>query len=191
MSFATKTRFRRAPWGRKKHLLPLPILSVLLLVTAMAAPSLLRMTVTIVDDTHLKFTASVQNVVHPSGPTGKIVGIMTVMNKGSSDIQITAAQARIQSLTGPGGQPDTRLDTTITISVPLTVKAGTTVTVPFSGPFAGNVMLLKMGDSFRITPLISWTSADGSFSYSQVKTCTGPATLPVPNDYWDVSCTNS
>src|SRR5437667_1076903 len=85
MSTVTETRFRRAPWGRKKHLLPLPILSVVLLVTAMAAPGLLHMTVTVIDDPNLKFTATVQNVVHPSGPDGKIVGIMTVTNRASTD----------------------------------------------------------------------------------------------------------
>src|SRR5436309_14281798 len=107
-------RFRRAPWGKKKHLAPLPILSVLLLLTAMASPTLLRMTVTLVDDTHLTIVASVQNVIHPSGPDGKIVGIMTVTNHGSADIQITEASARIQSLASgnPPGDPDNRLDTT-------------------------------------------------------------------------------
>ena len=55
MLTVTETRFRRAPWGRKKHLLPLPILSIVFLVTAMAAPGLLHMTVTIVDDGNLKF----------------------------------------------------------------------------------------------------------------------------------------
>src|SRR2546425_11254614 len=73
MRTVTEIRFRRAPWGRKKHLLPLPILSVVLMVTAMASPSLLRMTVTVIDDSNLTLTAAVQNVVHPSGPDGKIV----------------------------------------------------------------------------------------------------------------------
>src|SRR5437867_9834453 len=139
MSTVTETRFRRAPWGRKKHLLPLPILSIVLLVTAMAAPGLLHMTVTVIDDPNLKFTAAVQNVVHPSGPDGKIVGIMKVTNHASTDIRITAASASIRSLT-PGetpGAPDGRLDTTITITVPLIVKAGATVNAPFSGPFSG------------------------------------------------------
>src|SRR5207249_8251244 len=106
----TETRLRRAPWGRKKHLLPLPILSVVLLVTAMAAPGLLRMTVTIIEDTNLTLTAAVQNVVHPSGPDGKIVGIMRVTNHASTDILLTAASVRIQSLAPetPGQSPDGR-----------------------------------------------------------------------------------
>ncbi len=192
MRKATETRFRRAPWGRKKHLLPLPILSVVLLVTAMASPGLLRMTVTIVNDGNLTLTASVQNVVRSSGPIAKIVGIMTVTNHASTDIQITAASARIQSLTPPGTPPvdtDGRLDTTITISVPLVVRAGATVTVPFSGPFSGNILLLNMGDSFLVTPLITWFtvlssgSLQGPFTYAQVKICSGPG--PVPSSpYW-------
>jgi len=123
MRTVAETRFRRAPWGRKKHLLPLPILSVVLMVTAMASPGLLRMTVTVIDDSNLTLTAAVQNVVHPSGPDGKIVGIMRVTNHASTDIRLTAASVRIQSLAPetPEGSPDGRLDTTITIKVPLTV----------------------------------------------------------------------
>src|SRR5438128_3169134 len=120
MLTVTETRFRRAPWGRKKHLLPLPILSIVLMFTAMASPGLLRLTVTIIDDTNLTLTAAVQNVVHPFGPDGKIVGIMRVTNHASTDILLTAASVRIQSL-APGeipGAPDGRLDTTITINVP-------------------------------------------------------------------------
>src|SRR5437870_10856059 len=90
MLTVTETRFRRAPWGRKKHLLPLPILSVVLMVTAMASPAMLRMTVTVIDDTNLTLTASVQNVVHPFGPDGKIVGIMRLTNHESTDILLTA-----------------------------------------------------------------------------------------------------
>src|SRR3989442_15045120 len=120
MRTVTEIRFRRAPWGRKKHLLPLPILSVVLMVTAMASPSLLRMTVTVIDDSNLTLTAAVQNVVHPSGPDGKIVGIMRVTNHASTDIQLTAASVRIQSvaLETPEGAPDGRLDTTTTTKVP-------------------------------------------------------------------------
>src|SRR2546427_11703470 len=98
------TRFHRAPWGKKKHLAPLPILSVVLLLTAMASPTLLRMTVTLVDDdSHLTIKASVQNVVHPSGPAGEIVGNMTVTNNGAADIQNTHAAARLQP--PPPGTP--------------------------------------------------------------------------------------
>src|SRR5207249_10574961 len=69
-----------APWGRKRYLLPLPILSVLLLCTALASPGVLRMTLNVFSDTNLTILASVQNVVHPCRPTGKPVGLMTVTN---------------------------------------------------------------------------------------------------------------
>ncbi len=192
MRTVTESRFRRAPWGQKKHLLPLPILSVVLMVTAMASPGLLRMTVTIIDDTNLTFTAAVQNVVHPSGPDGKIVGIMKVTNHASTDIVITAATASIRSLT-PGetpGAPDGRLDTTITISVPLTVKAGATVNAPFSGPFSGNVLRLTIDDSFLVTPLVTWVtvlasgSLQGPFTYDQMKICSGAVPSPSNPAYW-------
>src|SRR5256885_5927652 len=93
------TRFHRAPWGKKKHLAPLPILSVVLLLTAMAAPTLLRMTVTLVDDdSHLTIKASVQNVVHPSGPAGENGGIMTGAEHRPPDNQDTEAAAGDQTL---------------------------------------------------------------------------------------------
>src|SRR5206468_1793426 len=80
-------------------LLPLPILSVLLLGTALASPGLLRMTVNVFDDANLTILASVQNVVHPSGPDGKLVGLMTVTNHASTDTRITVGTATIESLT--------------------------------------------------------------------------------------------
>lgn len=57
----------RAQWGGKRYLLPLPILSLLLLSTALAAPGLLRMTVNVFDDANLTILATIQNVVHPDG----------------------------------------------------------------------------------------------------------------------------
>src|SRR3989449_4921041 len=153
MRTVTETRFRRAPWGRKKHLLPLPILSVVLMVTAMASPGLLRMTVTVIEDGNLTLTAAVQNVVHPSGLDGKIVGIMRVTNRASTDIRLTAASVRIQSL-APEGSTDDRLDTNITINVPLTVRAGATVNAPFSGRVSRNLMDLNLRDPLLVTPFI-------------------------------------
>jgi len=50
--------------------------------------------------------------------------------------------------------------------------------------------MLRMDDSFRITPLITWFSVtssgelQGSFTYNQVKICSGPGALDVPNPYW-------
>jgi len=185
----------RAPWGRKRFLTPLPILSVVLMVTAMAAPGLLHMTVTILNDTNLTITAQVQNVVHPSGPTGKILGIVTVTNHASTATRITVATARIQSLASATGPPDGRLDTNITIAVPLLVPAGAKVTVSFSGPFSGNVLKLTTTDSFLITPVITWTSIpssgspQGPFTYSQVKICTGQTSPASP--YWVTYCSNA
>ena len=199
MRTVAETRFRRAPWGRKKHLMPLPILSVVLMVTAMASPVMLRMTVTVIDDGNLTLTASVQNVVHPSGPDGKIVGIMRVTNHASTDLLLTAASVRIQSLApdATGESTDARMDTTITISVPLTVRAGATVNAPFSGPYSGNVLSLTLGDSFLVTPSITWStvlssgSLEGPFTYDQAKVCSGPG--PSPSDaFWISSfCENA
>src|SRR5207253_2402738 len=117
--------FPNAPWGRKRLLLPLPILSVLLLGTALASPGLLRMTVNVFDDANLTILASVQNVVHPSGPDGKLVGVMTVTNHASTDTRITVGTATIESLTS--GSPDNRITATIAFKVPLVVPAGSTV----------------------------------------------------------------
>src|SRR5438309_5375389 len=117
MSSKSIRTFANAPWGRKRFLLPLPILSVLLLGTALASPGLLRMTVNVFDDANLTILASVQNVVHPSGPDGKLVGFMMVTNHTSTATRLTVATATIQSLTNRN--PDGRIVATITIKVPV------------------------------------------------------------------------
>jgi len=174
MSSKSIRTFANAPWGRKRLLLPLPILSVLLLGTALASPGLLRMTVNVFDDANLTILASVQNVVHPSGPDGKLVGLMTVTNHASTDTRITVGTATIESLTD--GSPDGRITATISFKVPLVVSAGATVKVSFTGPFSGSVLDLHFGDSFRVTPTVTWFSvpasgpAQGPFTYAQVNT---------------------
>src|SRR5438132_12387673 len=176
-----------APWGRKRYLLPLPILSVLLLGTALASPGLLRMTVNVFDDPNLTILASVKNVVHPTGPDGKLVGLMTVTNHASTDTQITVGTATIQSLTD--GSPDGRITAAIAFKVPLVVPAGATVKVPFSGVFTGSVLDLHFGDSFLVTPTVTWFSvpasgpAQGPYTYAQAKTCTISGT-PLPSSVW-------
>src|SRR5207245_8520284 len=130
-------------------------------------------------------------------PKCQIVGIITVPNHGSHVMHITAAAGRIESLARGTHDPYGRLDTTITIEVPLTIRAGQTVTVSFSGPFSGNVLSLQMDDSFRVSPSITWVgvpssgAVEGPFTYSQVKICSGPGPSPT-NPYWvSTSCTNA
>ena len=182
--------FARSPWGRKRYLAPLPILSVLLLGTALASPGLLRMTVNVFDDANLTILASVQNVVHPDGPTGKLVGLMTVTNHANTATRITVGTATIQSLTD--GSPDPRIVATITFNVPLLVPAGGTVKVSFTGPFTGSVMNLHFGDSFSVSPTVTWFSvpasgpAQGPYTYAQAKTCTVKG-VPLPSSVWTVS----
>ena len=190
MRTVAETRFRRAPWGRKKHLLPLPILSVVLMVTAMASPSVLRMTVLVFNDTNLTISASIQNVVHPSGTSGMIVGIMRVTNHDSMANRITVAMATFQTLTDGG--VDGRFATTISIHAPFTVQAGDTVTVAFSGLFIGSVTSIDMnGDSFLVTPSVTWSTlptsgpALGPFSYDQSKVCTVSVALISGSNGWN------
>ena len=187
MSSKSIRTFGNAPWGRKRYLLPLPILSVLLLGTALASPGILRMTVNVFEDTNLTILASVQNVVHPSGPDGKLVGLMTVTNHASTATRITVGTATIASVTD--GNPDGRITATISFNVPLVVPAGATVKVPFSGAFTGSVMDLHWGDSFRVSPTVTWFSvpasgaAQGPYTYAQPKTCTISGT-PLPSSVW-------
>lgn len=198
--------FANARWGRKRFLLPLPILSVLLLGTALASPGVLRMTVNVFDDANLTILASVQNVVHLDGPNGKLVGFMTVTNHGSTDTRLTVATATIESLTdgnsggnsggnsngNSDGNSDGRIVATITIRVPLLVPAGGTVKVPFKGTFTGSVLDLHFGESFRVTPTVTWFSvpasgpAQGPYTYAQAKTCTVSG-VPLPSSVWTTS----
>src|SRR6266480_455605 len=179
MSSKSIRTFAHAPWGRKRYLLPLPILSVLLLGTALASPGILRMTVNVFDDANLTILAS--------GPDGKLVGLMTVTNHASTATRITVGTATIASVTN--GNPDGRITATISFKVPLVVPAGATVKVPFSGTFSGSVLDLHFGDSFRVTPTVTWFSvpasgpAQGPFTYAQVKTCTISGT-PLPSSVW-------
>jgi len=145
------------------------------------------MTVNVFDDPNLTILASVQNVVHPSGPDGKLVGLMTVTNHATTDTRITVGTATIESLTS--GSPDNRITATIAFKVPLVVPAGATVKVPFSGVFTGSVLDLHFGDSFRVTPTVTWFSvtasgeAQGPYTYAQAKTCTISGT-PLPSSVW-------
>jgi hypothetical protein len=187
-----------APWGRKRFLLSLPILSVLLIGTALADPSHLRITVNVFADSNLTILASVQNVVHPDGPDGKLVGIMTVTNHALTDTNLTVATATIESLRventdgNQNGNTDGRLVATITIRVPLLIPAGGTVRVPFSGSFTGSVLDLRFGNSFRVTPTVTWWSvpasgpAQGPYTYAQAKTCTVSA-VPLQSSVWTTS----
>src|SRR5207247_7962951 len=93
MSSKSIRTIANAPWGRKRYLLPLPILSILLLGTALASPGVLRMTVNVFHDDNLTILASVQPVVHPSGPTGKPVAPLTVPNNASPATRITVGTA--------------------------------------------------------------------------------------------------
>lgn len=180
-------RLATARRGGKRYLLPLPILSVLLLGTALAAPGLLRMTVNVFDDDNLTILGSIQNVIQPDGPEGKIVGLMTVTNHGSTDIRITEATATIESLTE--GEPDGRIVATLSLRLPLLVRAGETLRVAFSGPFEGSVLSLRFGDSFRVSPTVTWFGEpdsgppEGPFTYAQAKTCTVEG-VPLPNSVW-------
>lgn len=115
---------------------------------------------------------------------------MTVTNHGSTDSRITIATATIESLTD--GTPDGRIVATLSMRVPLLVRAGDTVKVPFSGPFEESVTSLRFGDSFRVTPTVEWFSepadgpAEGPFLYAETKTCTIEG-VPLPDSVWTVS----
>ncbi len=73
--------------------------------------------------------------------------------------------------------------------MPLVVPAAATVKVPFSGAFTGSVMDLHWGDSFRVSPTVTWFSvtasgaAQGPYTYAQPKTCTISGT-PLPSNVW-------
>ena len=193
-------RVRHAPWGRKKFYAPLPILSVLLVAAAVAAPSaLLHTTFTFFDDGHLTISATVQALVHASGPTGKLVGFMTVTNAYAFAIEISAASAVITSGTISGStftadaQP---VVLSVPLRVPLVVPAGATVKQQFSGDFSGSVLGLTPASSFEIAPSVSWVEVHsppqtvGPFTYSTVKFCPTPFTLSSSADanYWNDAC---
>lgn len=188
-------RVRKAPWGRKRYFAPLPILSVLLLVTVVAAPSLLRTTFNVYDDGAFSISAAVQNVIHPGGPTGKFVGILTVTNLHPFAIELTSASTVITAGTGTVGSftPD-NFQITIPLRTPLLVPAGATVRVAFSGSFTGSVLgLSPTGSSFLVQPDIHWsevhspTDVVGPFAYTTARVCTVRTTSVFTNG-WGTVC---
>lgn len=199
MATANVVRVRYAPWGRKKFLAPLPILSLLLVAAAVAAPTLLRTTFTFFQDGHLTISASVQNVVHASGPTGKILGVMTVTNAYAFDVSIASASALITSgtVSGTTFTPDASpLVVTVPLKTPLVVPAGSSVTQSFSGSFTGSVLALTTSSSFLIHATVVWseihstTQTVGPFTYDATKACPTPFSLTSSPDphYWTDAC---
>ncbi len=171
--------FRPAPWGRKRYFAPLPVLSVLLLATVIANPNILRTDFLIYQDSGLSIVARLSQVVHLSSPTGTVVGTMTITNTHTFGISVSALGATLVSITGspisltigtPPGRP------------PINVPAGATVTVPFNGPFSGDLTTLTAGQEFSVQPNVSWvevyeSGTAGPFTYTFAKTCTIPSTI--------------
>ena len=171
-----RSPFRPAPWGRKRYYAPLPILSVLLLATVVAKPDILRTDFLLYQDSGLTIVARVSQVVHLSGPSGTIVGTMQVTNTHSFGIRVLLLGATILSVTGSAIVADIG---TAAGRLPVSVDAGSTVSVPFKGTFSGDLTSLSVGQQFSVTPTVSWmevyaTGDVGPFSYTQPKTCTIP-----------------
>ncbi len=184
--------FRPAPWGRKRYFAPLPVLSVLLLATVIANPDILRTDFLLYQDSGLSIVARVSQVVHLSGPSGTIVGTMEVTNTHSFGISVLLLGATLTSITG---SPILVTLGTSPGRPPVSVDAGSTVSIPFKGSFSGDLTSLSVGQQFSVTPTVSWmevysTGDVGPFSYIQPKTCTIPSVIePSPvGGQWVAIC---
>ena len=184
--------FRPAPWGRKRYFAPLPVLSVLLLATVIANPDILKTDFLLYQDSGLSIVARVSQVVHLSGPSGTIVGTMQVTNTHSFGISVLLLGATLISITG---SPILVTIGTSPGRPPVSVDAGSTVSVPFKGSFSGDLSSLSVGQQFSVTPIVSWmevysTGNVGPFSYTQPKTCTIPSVIvPSPvGGQWVAIC---
>src|SRR2546422_11680195 len=191
-----RTSVRRAPWGFKRYYAPLPVLSILLLTTALAAPDILRTNFLIFQDSGTTIVVTVQQVVHMSGPTGKILGIASVTNTRPFPIQIVALSATLTR----DGTPASPIMLTISVApgkFPIDIAAGDTAKIQFSGPFSGHLSSLVPGQTFTVTPDFSWSETPpsgmvGPFLYNQAKDCTIPSTInPSPlGGQWAVLCSS-
>src|SRR3989475_7769897 len=149
-----RSPFRRAPWGLKRYYAPLPVLSILLLTTALAAPDILRTNFLIFQDSGTTIVATVQQVVHMSGPTGKILGIAAVTNTRAFPIQILALSATLTR----DGTPDSPIMLTISVApgkFPIDIAAGGTAKIQLSGPFSGRPTTLSPGETFTVATAFS------------------------------------
>src|SRR5256712_8064111 len=145
---------RRAPWGFKRYYAPLPVLSILHLTTALAAPDILRTNFLIFQDSGTTIVATVQQVVHMSGPTGKILGIAAVTNTRAFPIQILALSATLTR----DGTPDSPIMLTISVApgkFPIDIPAGGTAKIQFSGAFSGDPTTLASGRPLTPAPRFS------------------------------------
>src|SRR2546425_7980421 len=146
-----RSSFRRAPWGFKRYYAPLPVLSILLLTTALAAPDILRTNFLIFQDSGTTIVATVQQVVHMSGPTGKILGIASVTNTRPFPIQIVALSATLTR----DGTPASPIMLTISVApgkFPIDIAAGDTTKIQVSGPFSRDLSSLVPGQTFTVMP---------------------------------------
>src|SRR3989442_3147437 len=173
-----RTSVRRAPWGFKRYYAPLPVLSILLLTTALAAPDILRTNFLIFQDSGTTIVATVQQVVHMSGPTGKILGIASVTNTRPFPIQIVALSATLTR----DGTPASPIMLTISVApgkFPIDIAAGDTPKTQVSVPFSGDPTTFAPWYTSTVTPYLSWSDMPPSgtvvsFSSAPVKDCTIP-----------------
>src|SRR5256886_9824039 len=146
-----RSSFRRAPWGLKRYYAPLPVLSILLLTTALAAPDILRTNFLIYQDSGTTIVVTVQQVVHLSGPTGKIVGIASVTNTRAFPIQILALSATLTR----DGTPGSPIMLTISVApgkFPIDIAAGDTAKIQVRGALFGDLPTLASGQALTVAP---------------------------------------
>src|SRR5207247_9619244 len=108
------------------------------LPSALAGAHVVRAECLIVADAGTTIVAHVQQVVHMSGPTGKILGIASVTNTRAFPIQILALSATLTR----DGTPDSPIMLTISVgpgTFAIDIAAGDIATLHFSGPFFGDL----------------------------------------------------
>jgi hypothetical protein len=194
----------KAPWGRKRYFISLPILSVVLLATVAASPTLLNHSFNVYNDGKLSITATIQSYVHLRGPTGQLIGYVIATNH--HDFGILLRCVSIVITAGKGSVKNFKPDgfvMTIKLSLPtyegLYVPAFTSVKIPFRGTFKGSILKLNAkGESFRVVPNIyyfdiyptGWHHGPWKvvpYTYKVTKVCTVKSTSVFWNG-WNSVC---
>jgi hypothetical protein len=175
------------------NLVVAPAVAVLLVASLALASSpglVMHVPITIYEDGKVGIVAVVNNVVHPLGPDGKIVGVLTATNAYDTDINLTSVSLSIRSGHGSVGSfvPDGFIVIAgVKLPLPLLVPAAGSVSVGFSVPFTGSVTSLGWGEAFDVVASLTWMQGTaGPYTYSSERVCT-PTVADLGNPQW-MSC---
>ena len=195
---------RASRGGRRKYFVALPVLSVLFVVTALAAPTILHATFTVFDDGVLQIHMRVQQVTRRNALFGNVFGILIVDNGHDFAIRITGLRVEVLSGDSSSGtfEPDVLPDGVVLIlmlenqKVPFVIPAHTKLTKQFFASITGSPNALTLESDFLVqSSILAWEEIYASGVINAVEilgfqtVCTDPASVLLNGGVGAESCT--